>query len=82
LNAAGLPELVTETLEDYEALAVKLAGDPALLKRYRHRLAETRATAPLFDTVRTTRHIEAAYEKMQTLKQNGEAPESFAVAPI
>ncbi|HWY62231.1 MAG TPA: tetratricopeptide repeat protein [Rhizomicrobium sp.] len=82
LNAAGLPELVTETLEDYEALAVKLAGDAPLLKRYRHRLAETRATAPLFDTVRTTRHIEAAYEKMQALKQNGEAPESFAIAPL
>jgi predicted O-linked N-acetylglucosamine transferase (SPINDLY family) len=82
LHAAGLPELVTESLDDYEDLAIRLARDPDLLKRYRNRLAETRGRAPLFDTARTTRYIEAAYEKMQALKQNGEAPESFAVMPI
>ncbi len=82
LNAAGLPELVTETLEDYEALAIRLAGDAALLKGYRDRLDLARMRAPLFDTVRTTRLIEAAYQKMQTLKQNGEAPQSFAVPPL
>ena len=81
LYAVGLPELVTQSLEDYEALAVKLAREPGLLKRYRSRLVETRHSAPLFDTVRTTRHIEAAYEKMQGLRQNGEAPQSFAVSP-
>jgi predicted O-linked N-acetylglucosamine transferase (SPINDLY family) len=82
LHAAGLPELVTESLEEYEDLAIKLAGNPALLKSYRDRLAEARTGAPLFDTLRTTRHIEAAYQRMQALKQNGEAPESFAVTPI
>jgi predicted O-linked N-acetylglucosamine transferase (SPINDLY family) len=81
LYAVGLPELVTQSLEDYEALAVKLAREPGLLKRYRSRLVETRHSAPLFDTVRTTRHIEAAYEKMQALRQNGEAPQGFAVSP-
>jgi predicted O-linked N-acetylglucosamine transferase (SPINDLY family) len=81
LHAAGLPELVTESLEDYEDAAIRLAGDPATLKRYRSRLAETRHGARLFDTARTTRQIEAAYEKMQARRQNGEAPQSFAVAP-
>jgi predicted O-linked N-acetylglucosamine transferase (SPINDLY family) len=80
LHAAGLPELVTESLDDYEELAIRLGRDPALLKTYRNRLVETRHSAALFDTARTTRHIETAYEKMQALKQNGEAPESFAVA--
>ena len=82
LHAVGLPELVTESLEDYEALAIRLARDGQLLQRYRHRLAETKRQAPLFDTLRTTRHIEAAFEKMQALKQNGEAPQSFAVSPV
>ncbi len=82
LHAMGLPELVTGSLEEYEDLAITLGRDPASLKRYRSRLVETRHGAPLFDTARTTRHIEAAYEKMQALKQNGEAPESFAVPPI
>ena len=79
LKAIGLPELVTENLEQYEALALKLARDPGLLRSYRQRLAENRSSAPLFDTARTTRQIEAAYERMQALRMNGEAPQGFAV---
>jgi predicted O-linked N-acetylglucosamine transferase (SPINDLY family) len=79
LKAIGLPELVTQNLADYESLALKLARDSNLLKSYRQRLAENRGRMPLFDTARTTRHIEAAFEKMQALKINGEAPQSFAV---
>ena len=79
LGAVGLPDLVTENAKDYEDLALRLARDPGLLKKYRERLAENRLRAPLFDTARTTRHIEAAFEKMQAIKQNGETPASFAV---
>jgi protein O-GlcNAc transferase len=80
LGAVGLPELVAENLEDYESLALRLAQGPDLLKRYRARLAQNRGAAPLFDTARTTRHIEAAYEKMQAIRLDGEAPKSFAVS--
>src|SRR5215470_13016868 len=38
LHAVGLPELATETLADYEALARKLAADPVLLKSIRNKL--------------------------------------------
>jgi predicted O-linked N-acetylglucosamine transferase (SPINDLY family) len=79
LRTIGLSDLVTGNLQEYEALALRLAREPELLKSYRQRLAKNRASAPLFDTVRTTRSIEAAYEQMQALKQNGEAPQSFAV---
>jgi len=64
LTAAGLPELITETAEDYENLAVALARDPARLKALRDRLAANRATAPLFDTPRLARDLEAAYVQM------------------
>ena len=41
-SAVGLPELVTHSLADYEALALRLARDPALLRRIsRRRLAAT-----------------------------------------
>ena len=63
LNAIGLPELVTHSIEDYEALALRLAKDPSLLEGYRNRLATNRLTHPLFDTDRFRRHIEAAYQK-------------------
>jgi predicted O-linked N-acetylglucosamine transferase (SPINDLY family) len=62
LHAVGLPELITETPEDYEALALTLARDPALLKRYRDRLAKR--DAALFDTAAFARKIEAAYAEM------------------
>ena len=64
LTAAGLPELITETAEAYETLALALARDPARLKALRDRLAANRATAPLFDTPRLARELEAAYREM------------------
>lgn len=71
LQAVGLPELVTETAEDYEALAVALAGDSARLKSLRDRLADNRATAPLFDTARFARNLEALYVRILAERLNG-----------
>jgi predicted O-linked N-acetylglucosamine transferase (SPINDLY family) len=82
LHAVGLPELITRSLQDYEALALKLARDPALLVSLRQKLVHNRERFPLFDTGRFTRHIEAAYATMWERQQRGEPPESFAVAPI
>jgi predicted O-linked N-acetylglucosamine transferase (SPINDLY family) len=79
LHAVGLPELITHTLAGYEALALKLARDPALLASFRQRLARNREPLPLFDTGRFTRHLEAAYTAMWERQQRGEEPESFAV---
>src|SRR5208282_2272488 len=42
LHAIGLPELVTHSIEDYEALALRLAKDPPLLEGYRNHLAKNR----------------------------------------
>jgi predicted O-linked N-acetylglucosamine transferase (SPINDLY family) len=64
LTAAGLPELITETAEEYEALALTLARDRARLRALRDKLAANRATAPLFDTPRLARDLEAAYIRM------------------
>lgn len=82
LQAVGLPELVTHDLGAYEALAGKLAADPAFLKSFRERLAANRSTHPLFNSQRTCRHIEAAYTRMWETWLRGEAPRSFAVSPL
>jgi predicted O-linked N-acetylglucosamine transferase (SPINDLY family) len=58
LVAAGLPELVTDSLDAYEELAADLALDRARLADYRTRLAGNRGTRPLFDTVSYTRALE------------------------
>ncbi len=64
LTAVGLPELIAETEEDYEAMALALARDPVRLSALRQKLATNRSSAPLFDTTRLTRNLEAAYEEM------------------
>jgi protein O-GlcNAc transferase len=61
LTASGLPDLIAQSLEDYEAMALALARDPARLKALRAKLAANRA---LFDTARFTRDLEAAFTSL------------------
>jgi predicted O-linked N-acetylglucosamine transferase (SPINDLY family) len=82
LHAIGLPELVTRSIEDYEALALSLVRTPSLLATMKTKLALNRTTHPLFDTNRFRRHIEAAYTTMWARHQRGEPPTSFSVDPI
>jgi protein O-GlcNAc transferase len=82
LNAVGLPELVTENLADYEALALKLARSPDLLPDIRARLWRNRSEYPLFDTKRFCSHIESAYTLMWERHQRGDPPASFAVPSV
>jgi predicted O-linked N-acetylglucosamine transferase (SPINDLY family) len=79
LQAAGLPDLIAETADGYEALAMALAQDPEKLAEVRARLAQNRDACPLFDTARFTRHLEAAYRAMMARARAGAAPQSFAV---
>lgn len=79
LRAVGLPELVTDTLEQYEALAGKLASHPPLLQQIKEKLARNRLTYPLFDTDRFGRHLEAAYITMWERHQRGQPPAVFSV---
>jgi len=81
LTAAGLPEMITSSLKDYEALALRLAGDPAALAGLRARLAGTRGTVPLFDGARFVAAPERAYQTMWQRFNAGEAPQAFAVPP-
>ena len=64
LNAIGLPELITNTQEEYEALAIQLAKNPKKFADIKLRLDSNRLTAPLFDTPLFTKNLESAYIKM------------------
>jgi predicted O-linked N-acetylglucosamine transferase (SPINDLY family) len=77
--AAGAPELATESLAGYEALARDLVTSPGALVTMKAKLAAARATCPLFDTARFTRNLEAAYRIMAERQQHGETKASFAV---
>lgn len=82
LNAVGLPELVTSSLQQYEELALKLASDPALLEGFKQHLARNRHTAPLFDVERYTRDLERAYVHMIERLEAGSAPQAFLVKDL
>lgn len=79
LHAAGLPDLVTQTLAEYEALALRLAREPSLLRSVRDRLMRPYAGNALFDEDRFLRHLEAAYEQMMDFARQGEKPRSFSL---
>jgi predicted O-linked N-acetylglucosamine transferase (SPINDLY family) len=79
VQAVCLPELVADDLADYERRAVTLARTPERLSALRTRLEENRGGAPLFDTRRFTRALEAAFETAWSRHLAGIAPASFTV---
>jgi len=79
LKAIGVEELITHSLEEYRALALHLAENPAILKDLRNRIIANRDSAPLFDTPRFARNIETAYTRMWEIHQAGEAPRPIVV---
>jgi predicted O-linked N-acetylglucosamine transferase (SPINDLY family) len=80
LSAIGLPELIVESLEVYEAKAAALAQNPGALSALKAKLMRHREMYPLFHTDAFTRHLEAAYVSMWQRHQRGEGPQTFAVA--
>ena len=80
LTAVGLPELITQSLTEYESKALELARYPEKLSALRAQLARNLTRSPLFNTVRFCRHLEAAYLGMYERAARGAAPLSFAVA--
>ncbi len=79
LSAIGLPELITTSPEAYGALAIELAANPEKLSSIKNKLAQNRLTAPLFDTERFTRHLEAAYTAMYERYQGDLPPDHIYV---
>ncbi len=82
LAAVGMSELAAANLDAYEALALKLAREPATLAVLKARLVTGRSTLPLFDTDRFTRALEAAYTEMWRRVQDGLPPAPIAVGAL
>lgn len=81
LTALGLPELIADTLETYEASALRFARDRAKLDDLRRRVADHRSSFPLFDTALFTRNLEQVYRRMWERRTAGLPAASFVVAP-
>jgi predicted O-linked N-acetylglucosamine transferase (SPINDLY family) len=79
LRAVGLPELVTDSMAAYEALALGLARDRGRLAALRAHLDAAHGRAPLFDTDLFRRQLEAAFTYMWQRWQRGEPPREFSL---
>jgi predicted O-linked N-acetylglucosamine transferase (SPINDLY family) len=79
LNAIKLPELITNTQEEYEALAIELAMNPKKLTDIKLKLAGNRLTTSLFNTPLFTKNLEAAYVKMMERYQADLQPDHIFV---
>lgn len=79
LQAVGLPELVTRSVAEYEALAITLACEPARLQALRDKLNAQKTHSPLFNARQFARDIEAAYVAMHERNKKGLPPEVIEV---
>ncbi|HYL17229.1 MAG TPA: hypothetical protein VEV20_00990, partial [Burkholderiales bacterium] len=79
LSAAGTPELITSSLEAYEARALHLARNTPELIALREKLSRNREAAPLFDAPVFARHLEAAYLRMWEIYLRGGPPHAIDV---
>ena len=82
MTSLGLSELITDSLQAYEATALKLAQDPAELQMLKDKLARARSERPLFDAARFARHMESAYGTMLARLRGGQKPAAFQVEPL
>ena len=82
LSALGLPELITKTQDEYEALAIELAKNPHILAEIKFKLANNRLTFPLFGTPLFIKNLETVYIKMHERYLEGSPPECINLQEI
>ena len=78
LHAMGMPELVADSPAGYEALALHLAQNPAVLQAVKAKLASHRHTHALFDTDRFCQNLEAIYTAMWRQAELGDARDALS----
>lgn len=81
LNAVGMPELITERRDEYEALAIELATTPEKLAAIKAKLQNHLSSTPLFDGQLFAKHIEAAYLEMYHRFRSGLPPDHLSINP-
>ncbi|MBT5796475.1 MAG: tetratricopeptide repeat protein, partial [Porticoccaceae bacterium] len=79
LKAIDMPELITETEREYEALILDLATNPERLSSIKRKLADNRLSKPLFNTDLFTKHLEAGYQQAYQRYFDGKNPANIYV---
>ncbi|MBF0377948.1 MAG: tetratricopeptide repeat protein [Desulfamplus sp.] len=68
LNAIGVPELITHSLEEYEELAVKLALNSQMISELKEKLIANKESYPLFKTKLFAENLEEVFIEIVNLE--------------
>lgn len=79
LTAIEMPELITSSQEDYEALAIELATNSERLNQLKQKLNKNRLNTPLFNTALLTKNVESAYVAMHERALAGKLPKHISI---
>lgn len=74
LKAIELPELITESLEEYEKLATRIAKSKSELANTKQKLSNNIKTTALFDSNKFTKNIEKAYKQIYKRSKSNKKP--------
>jgi predicted O-linked N-acetylglucosamine transferase (SPINDLY family) len=67
LTNVGLPDLITESQDEYERKAIRLGQQPQMVQTYKRYLSEHRMQSPLFDMPGFVRDLESAYASVAVI---------------
>lgn len=81
VTATGVTDTIASSLDEYEAIALRLAQDAAARRALRERLVAARLNCPLFDTTSFASNLEALYLRMLERRQTSLAPSHLATPP-
>ncbi|MBT8573499.1 tetratricopeptide repeat protein [Polynucleobacter paneuropaeus] len=75
LNTLGLSELITESAEAYEAVAIELGNNPEQIDQIREKLEKSKISSQLFNTPLFTRNLEKVFRQIYKRQHSGLSPD-------
>lgn len=79
MTAAGIPECITNSDQEYVNLAVHFAENPSALQAIKQKLQSGLSSCPLFDARRYVRNLESGYTSIWRRHLAGLSPEHIYV---
>ena len=80
LKSINMPELIANSQNEYESLAIELAKNPKKMSEIKAKLAKNIKTAPLFNSQLFTKHLESAYSIIYERHHEGLEPDHIYVS--
>ena len=82
VTAVNMPELITQTQDEYETLAIELAKSRGRFNSIKQKLIKNLATSSLLNSQRFTKNLELAYEKMNARAHSKQEPDHIIVKDL